>query len=79
MARLQEIVADFRETIEHLGEIEKQMDQVLADVQSQGLSRERLLVGHAMLNDLRGILTAASQYCPARRDEERAPRKGVVV
>lgn len=78
LSRFREIVADLRGTLQHLGEIEEQMEHVLADMKSQGQSRERLLVGYAMLNDIRGIMVAASAYC-ALPGEDRPARQRLIV
>lgn len=79
LKRFQEIVADLQDTLQHLGEIDEEMGQALADMKSQGLSRARLLVGHAMLNDLRGIMALASPYCPPVREKSNTSRQRAII
>lgn len=56
LARFQECVVGFRQTLEHLAEIEETMANAVAEMKAQGQPRERLLVAEMILDDLRGIL-----------------------
>jgi hypothetical protein len=57
-----ELVADLREALRDLQEIETGMTDTLTRMKAEGQSRERLLVAEAMLKDLRAILREGTSY-----------------
>jgi len=67
LSRFQEYVADFRQTLEHLAEIEQTMANAVAEMKAQGQPRERLLVAEMILDDLRGILRRSLLHAKPQR------------